>query len=351
MIPNTHFKSEIISAPTFPFSRYDLEKDLLVIDAVVAQAQPLFTKNFKYVYRVSAGESLKDVARLASHLEEIFKIWTEPLSRSSRIVACGGGSVGDFAGFVASVLKRGLVLEHCPSTWLAAIDSSHGGKTALNLHGIKNQIGTFYPARAVVLAQDLLTSQPPARAQDGLGELIKMALLSEGKMFSRLQDKSDQAPADILWDLLLPAVEAKYHVILQDPYETEGTRKILNLGHTLGHVIEALYGLSHGASVVQGLWFALEWSVHKGFLAASEWKTIQTLFTRLKLLPMTQNMGFKPMEYGVASDLLLHDKKVTEKQKIDFIFLQKIGAPIRLAVHSEEILLEAIRQGWVRGAV
>lgn len=346
---NSHFKSRIISSSTFPAGEFHRDKDLLIIDkAVLAQAPEQFS-GWNFVYEVSGGEHLKDLESFPRRLDEIVATWNTLISRQSRIVACGGGSVGDFAGFVASVLKRGVVFEQVPSTWLAAIDSAHGGKTALNLQGAKNQIGTFYPAKTVYLVKSILETQPAERALEGLGELVKISLIDKNKMFYAITDSIEVAPAELLWRFLQKAIDIKYEIVLQDPYELSGLRKILNFGHTMGHIFESYYSRSHGESVMQGLWFALEWSVHKKILAQDVWKSIQAGFGNLDLQRWTDGVDFVPMDSKRVLELLAQDKKITANEKVDFIFLSDVGLPLVQSVFAEEILVEGLRQGWVRG--
>ncbi len=138
------------------------EKYLVVYDKKLAKNEVVakWLKEFALVYPVSAGEDLKDISSFASHVKKIFKLITPFSSRGICVVSLGGGSVGDFSGFLASVLKRGVPLVHVPSTLLAAVDSAHGGKTALNVSDFKNQIGTFYPADAILIVRSLFETCP-----------------------------------------------------------------------------------------------------------------------------------------------------------------------------------------------
>ena len=175
------------------------------------------------------------------------------------MVALGGGSVGDFAGFFASVCKRGLPLIQIPSTWLAAIDSAHGGKNALNVGSMKNQLGTIAFARRIFLSKHLLCGQPTERAQEAMGELAKIAIIDGGPWVKELL-AAPESDGELLWRFLSCAVAAKYKVVLSDPLERLSVRHQLNLGHTIGHILEIQHQLPHGLAVAQGLHFALELS-------------------------------------------------------------------------------------------
>lgn len=260
---------------TFSFAEdlnHEPTSTLVIFDRRLETVSPAFrrwVRQFPYRYAVSSGEKLKQLRQFPVHFENIAEIAAPLTPRSMTVVAVGGGSVGDFAGFFASVYKRGVSLVHIPSTWLAAIDSSHGGKTALNNGRTKNQLGTFYPASQVLLERELLESQPSQRIQDGMGELGKIAIIDGGTWVRQLE-ASRLRGADLLWKFLKPAIQAKMKIVSRDPREQTGTRQILNLGHTVGHVFEAHYGWSHGHAVAQGLFFALDFALQRGDLSPRE---------------------------------------------------------------------------------
>lgn len=341
-----NFQSQLIFAETFPFEQFDLEKDLLILDAVVDRQMPEIAKKFRYVYCVQAGESLKNLSTFAEHVEKVLELWNQPLSRQSRIISCGGGSVGDFSGFLASILKRGLRLSQCPTTWLSAIDSAHGGKTALNVNSVKNQVGTFYPAESVVLVKDLLFMQNEERAREGLSEMIKISLVHQPSFFNDL--KIEKNLSQLIWKHLETAIRAKNQIVELDPLETKGLRKILNLGHTLGHVIESHYQASHGESVQQGLYFAIEWSSKCGLLPDAQRDLLFKKFHELGCRSWLESTDFKPMPAQDAIRLAMQDKKMNQKAQIDFVFLTEIGLAKVIPVSIDDFIFEAQRQGWVQ---
>lgn len=208
---------------------------------------------------VTAGESLKSLKRMAEIAEAILELRsTRPLT----IVAVGGGSVGDSLGFAASVLWRGVRLWHVPTTLLAMVDSAHGGKTALNLGRRKNQLGTFYEAQRVVICDAFLDSLPLDQREEGLAELVKTLWLGDPESLAHFDDgklrhqilAGEVAPHRDVWrDLIAAAVDVKMGIVAEDPQEESGARRVLNLGHTAGHALEAIYGLPHGRAVAWGL--------------------------------------------------------------------------------------------------
>lgn len=309
-----------------------------------------WVSRFPCAYALSSGESLKGVHVFAEHIERIVHATRELSPRRMTMVVAGGGSVGDFGGFVASIYKRGVRLVHVPTTWLAAIDSSHGGKTALNVAGGKNQIGTFYPASDIFLVQSILAAQPEIRAHDACGELGKIALLDGGAWVKRMEaTKGD--PGQLLWRFLPDAVKAKYKVVARDPREETGHRQILNLGHTLGHVFEAEMGLAHGEAITQGMFFALGWSFKRGLLSLKTHGRARNLLQgKLGLETLVDDPGFRRARPTVkrARALLLQDKKRETRGDVTFIFLEAFGRSRRESVRIDDLLDEAKEQGWLR---
>jgi 3-dehydroquinate synthase len=325
------------------------EKILVVYDKQLYKNDVVrkWLKDFPLTYAVSSGERLKDINTFASHLKRIFKLITPFSSRSLCVVGLGGGTVGDFTGFLSSVLKRGVPLVHIPSTLLAAMDSAHGGKTALNVAEFKNQVGTFYPADAVLIVKSLFEDLPTLQIQSASGELVKMALVEGGKLFTRFLDEF-KMDLESIWNLLPAVIEAKYRVVEKDPFERSGERQVLNFGHSLGHALESYYGLAHGVAVGQGLIFALKWSEHQGYFRGVEASQIvEVLHERIGLLmPRDFAKKHRPMSRSRLSKLVIEDKKLTDTRHMNFVFLEKIGVPFRKVVTVESLLTETQRQGW-----
>lgn len=219
-------------------------------------------QQFSLKYQVQSGEKLKSIEEFPHHIANITNLLSTQSHKNLTLVVLGGGTVGDFGGFVASIYKRGIDLIHIPSTWLAAIDSAHGGKNALNVGSVKNQVGTFYPAKAVILVKELFASLSQDPVRSSLGELIKIGIVNSPSLIEFMKD-TEAKPEDYLWELLPQAIMAKMNIALQDPYEKTGLRQQLNLGHSLGHVLETLCGWPHGWAVAQGLYFSLHWSLEK----------------------------------------------------------------------------------------
>lgn len=341
-------QSKVLYAQSLP-NIQSLGSDTLVIyDQHLLKASANFKKWLKGAplsYAVKAGEDLKDVQFFARHIQKISQLTQKTSARNLTVIVVGGGSVGDFGGFVASILKRGVRLVMIPSTWLAAVDSAHGGKTALNVSGMKNQIGTFYPAEKVFLCRDLLFSQTEARVFEGFGEVLKMALLAGGPFWKRLSQER-QLSREMLWKYLPLAVKAKYKVVNKDPKEQSGYRHILNFGHTLGHALESYYALPHGVAINYGMDFSIRWSLRKKIMSAKTFSELEGSAVMSYLLSATRDDLFSVKESFLEAlkTQMLGDKKKTQSQKLRFIFLKKPGQPVVREVSVNEILIEVCSQ-------
>lgn len=312
------------------------------MDGVVFYDQKLLKNPFfkvwinKFPQRIAlnAGESLKT---LASYSVQLQKLTQFQVHKNTTFISVGGGSVGDFVGFLASTYKRGLRLVQVPSTWLAAIDSAHGGKNGLNFLNSKNQIGTFYPADQIVLSKKLLMSQPTDRVNDAFGEAFKIGLINQPKLLQSVQI----TPA-FLWKNLKLMIAGKYRIVDQDPFEKTGLRQVLNLGHTMGHVFESAHQVSHGQAILLGLMFAVRYSFHLGYLNKKEFiKICQILFS--VPLKISYNQVLKIPDAKIKK-LLLQDKKRSTSTEVNFIFVHKMGNVFIQPVLISDLMSEVQRQ-------
>ncbi len=200
---------------------------------------------------VEPGEGSKSIENFESLLTIMLD---NGFTRSDCVVAVGGGVVGDLAGFVASTFMRGVDFYNIPTTLLSQVDSSIGGKTAVNLGGIKNVVGTFYQPKKVIVDPALLETLPDRQMSNGFAEIIKMAVTFDKELFEILESEDIYAD-EILDDIIARAIEIKKFVVENDEKE-QGLRRVLNFGHTIGHGIEYqqdLSGLYHGECVAIGM--------------------------------------------------------------------------------------------------
>jgi len=211
------------------------------------------------VERVPAGEGSKSW-RTAGELVERFA--AAGLDRGSAVVAFGGGVIGDLAGFAASVYMRGIPVVQVPTTLLAQVDSSIGGKTGVDLEHGKNLAGTFWQPSAVIADTGLLHTLPDAEWANGWAEVVKTALLAGGRLWELVARSTERLAArddGAVFEAVESCIRFKAGVVGDDPRESSGVRECLNLGHTLGHAIERELGygtVSHGVAVAEGLRFA-----------------------------------------------------------------------------------------------
>ena len=231
----------------------DLDRKVLVLtdDGVPERYAQTVAAQAKdgHVFTVSQGEESKSIPTFSEVLSELLKLG---FSRRDAVVAVGGGVVGDLAGFVASAYMRGIDFYNIPTTVLSQVDSSIGGKTAVNLDGIKNIVGAFKQPKRVLVDLELLSTLPERQISNGLAEAVKMSLTSDAELF-RLFEKGNIS--ERMDEIITRSLCIKKDVVEQDEKEL-GLRKILNFGHTIGHGIESfehLNGLYHGECVALGM--------------------------------------------------------------------------------------------------
>lgn len=242
------------------------------------------------------------------------------LDRSSFLVALGGGVVGDLAGFAAAIYHRGIPYVQVPTTLLAQVDSSVGGKTAVNTAAGKNMIGAWHHPALVIADVDTLATLPPREWNQGFAEIIKHAVIRDAEMFEMLQ----QFDRKNLAALVRRNVEIKAAIVAADERETKGERALLNFGHTIGHAIERAGDYQeflHGEAVSLGIVAACEISVRKAGLAATERERI---FTTLRAFDLPTRL---PADFarGKILEAIRFDKKF-QRQEVRFVVTPAIGS-------------------------
>ena len=230
------------------------------------------------IFVLPAGEEYKNFASLQAILE---KMSASGLHRKSRLFAVGGGVVGDIGGLAAALYMRGISCVQIPTTLLAQVDSSVGGKTAIDLGDVKNVVGAFYPPQKVFVDPAFLKTLPPREMKCGLGEIVKYAALN-GDIFECLEKGFDE-----IEKLIKVCIEHKAGVVERDEKET-GERKSLNVGHTTGHAIELSSGLSHGECVLYGTWIETNMAIKAGVCEKSYGERLLAIVKRaLSVAPIS----------------------------------------------------------------
>lgn len=272
-----------------------------------------------------AGEPTKTWASAQSVLDWLL---ATKLPRDGVVVALGGGVIGDLAGFCAAIFQRGVDFVQLPTTLLAQVDSSVGGKTGVNHAAGKNLIGAFHQPRAVIADTAVLATLPPRELAAGLAEVIKCGLLGDAPLFVRLEDEIDALLA-LEPSLLAEAIERccalKARIVAEDERETVagGPRALLNLGHTFGHAVETFTGYRswlHGEAVGLGLCMAAAMSARLGWIGEAEATRVETLVARAGL-PVRPPDGMTPDDFR---RLMARDKKVASG-RVRLVLLRKLG--------------------------
>ena len=272
-----------------------------------------------------AGETQKTWANAETVLDWLL---AARLPRDGVLVALGGGVVGDLAGFCAAVYQRGIDFVQIPTTLLAQVDSSVGGKTGVNHPRGKNLIGAFHQPRAVIADTAVLRSLPPRELAAGLAEVIKCGLLGDLPLFTRLERELDAVLAldsESLPELVERCCALKARIVAADERESlsGGPRALLNLGHTFGHAVETWTGygsLLHGEAVGLGLCMAADLSARLGWIDAGAVQRVIALVGRTGL-PTRAPAGMTPEDFR---SLMAHDKKVAGG-RLRLVLLRALG--------------------------
>jgi 3-dehydroquinate synthase len=305
---------------------------VVVTDAHVAAAQlPRFAAGLGNL-RVEpiilpAGESTKSWAMLEQLTDQLLE---RGIERSDRIVALGGGVIGDLVGFAASILKRGCGFVQVPTSLLAQVDSSVGGKTAINSRAGKNLVGAFHQPDLVLIDPTTLDTLPVREVRAGYAEVVKYGLIDDPDFFAWCETHAAAllaGDADARVHAIGHSVAAKARVVAADERETSGTRALLNLGHTFGHALEAETGFSdtllHGEAVACGMALAFRFSAHLGLCAEAEAARVAYHLARSGL-PTTLSEAHVEADGATLVAHMLHDKKM-ESGRLPFLLARGIG--------------------------
>lgn len=256
---------------------------------------------------VEAGEESKSPRVFTELCDRMLK---HGMTRTDCVVAVGGGVVGDLAGFCAASYMRGIDFYNIPTTLLSQVDSSIGGKVAINLGGVKNVLGAFHQPKAVIIDPDTLKTLPKRQVANGLAEAVKMSLTCDGELFERFEN--EEIGEENIEQIIISSLKIKKQVVELDECEC-GLRRVLNFGHTYGHAVEAceeMNGFYHGECVSIGMTVAVSDSVKQ------------------RLVPVLKKLGL-PYEYNgnvrKAIEYISHDKKC-EGSDVSVILVDEVGS-------------------------
>lgn len=293
---------------------------------------------------LSDGEQYKN-------LDTLNQIYTALLEqhcdRQTTLVALGGGVIGDMTGFAAASYQRGIPFMQIPTTLLAQVDSSVGGKTGVNHALGKNMIGAFYQPKSVIIDIDTLQTLPDRELSAGLAEIIKYGLINDHEFFTWLEDNMEglmTRDKAALTEVIYRSCENKARVVSQDEREA-GVRALLNFGHTFGHSIETALGYGqwlHGEAVAAGMVMAADLSRRLGWIKASDVERIEMLILRANLpIRYPDSLGV-----GKFRSFMQVDKKNIAGQ-LRLVLLKEIGDAVITTEFSEALLSDTLKHGCI----
>lgn len=311
------------------------KRALIVTDNVVDKFYTETVKKSLEKENIITSVCVLENGETNKNIESIYNIYSalakNELSRKDIIIALGGGVIGDMAGYAAATWMRGIDFVQIPTTLLACVDSSVGGKTGINIKEGKNLVGAFHSPRLVIMDSDVLNTLPKREFNAGMAEVIKHAFLFDKKLLEYLENNNS-----FDMDFILKRnCELKSHIVEID-YKEKKERMFLNFGHSIGHSVEnaAGYGvLLHGEAVAIGVIFAIEYGIKKNITKdKSLLERAKNIFAKFSLpTEIPSNINLK--------DAIKLDKKRSD-DKINFVFLESIGKPYVEKVSIKDILNE-----------
>lgn len=323
------------------FARVAGQKYLVTDDNVYALYKNLIVAHF-------GAETPKTVLKAGEEsktLDNLYLILTDMLAhgmkRNCTVIAFGGGVIGDIAGLAASLYMRGTYLLQIPTTLLAQVDSSVGGKTAVDLGKVKNAVGSFYQPQEVIVDPIFLRTLPEREIRCGLGEIVKYGALDKG-IYAKLLG-ADLFDYNFPEDIIIDCIAHKIKVVEEDERDEGGVRKTLNLGHTTGHALELFFGgKSHGEFVLAGMYYELYIAEKRGICGGQYAKNLKKLIINA--------FGGKPCFKGIeeAAKLAAYDKKNTDSA-ISVIAPATEGRSAEIKLAQDEyinLLRECVGSGW-----
>lgn len=310
------------------------KRALIVTDDIVDKLYTKIVKESLERENIITSVCVLQNGETNKNIESIYNIYSSlaknELSRKNIIIALGGGVIGDMAGYAAATWMRGIDFVQIPTTLLACVDSSVGGKTGINIKEGKNLVGAFHSPRLVIMDSDVLNTLPKREFNAGMAEVIKHAFLFDKKLLEYLENNNNNFDMDFI---LKRNCELKGHIVEID-YKEKKERMFLNFGHTIGHSVEnaAGYGvLLHGEAVAIGVIFAIEYGIKKGITKdkglLDRAKNIFNKFSLPTEIPSNINL----------KDAIKLDKK-RSNDEINFVFLEDIEKPLINKVSINDIV-------------
>lgn len=272
-----------------------------------------------YIFSLKSGEKSKSFSSYQKILNKLFEL---KFDRSDIVIAFGGGVVGDITGFSAATYMRGIKYIQIPTTLLAQVDSSVGGKTAINVAQGKNLVGAFYNPSLVIVSTYFLNTLSDEEFKSGLGEVVKYALIGNKKLRSIIERNSQQIigrEESVLKSIIEESIKTKSKIVTKDEKEN-GIRAILNFGHTFGHAIEAYKnykGITHGAAITLGMVIASRISFYEGYIKNYQLDNVVNLISSIGL-----RTDYSKYNYIQLKKYIKSDKKI-KNGKLNLVLIDK----------------------------
>lgn len=308
----------------------------------LAEISEILCRDFLVVrsFTLPAGEAHKTLDSITDLYEALI---LEHFDRKDLLIALGGGVIGDMTGFAAATYLRGVDFIQVPTSLLAMVDSSVGGKTGVDFKGYKNMVGAFYMPKLVYMNPSVLATLPAREIACGMGEVIKYGISMDADFYESLFSCTGQVKAcdpDTMARIVHHCCCLKRDVVEEDPTE-QGRRRILNFGHTIGHAVEKLmnFSLLHGECVAVGMCAAVYLSMRRGAVSEAEYGRLRALLASYDLPVGVSADDISPQE---VLDTLYSDKK-TVGGRIRFVLCTRVGESFIDASLTDEELLDAIR--------
>jgi 3-dehydroquinate synthase len=328
-------KSEILIGENLTgIKKYIPENTIIITDENVYNLYKNYFPEIP-VIKIGTGEKIKTLKTVEHIINELINLQAD---RHSFLLGIGGGIVCDITGFVASIYMRGIKFGFVSSSLLSQVDASVGGKNGVNFNSFKNIIGNFNQPEFVICDTSMLKTLPEKEIKNGLGEIIKHAIIADKKLFSFIDENINnilKLENEVIENIIYKSISIKAEIVNKDETE-KNERKKLNLGHTLGHAIEKHSNISHGEAISIGMVFAANLSLKKSYINKTEYEKIKNLISKAGLPVSTKTDRQK------LADAITKDKK-RNLSKIDFVFIKKIGQVIIETIDIKEIQKEILK--------
>jgi len=274
----------------------------------------IFPQNSNKIIVVNNTVKAKSIENFTAIIEKLIEL---KANKNTHLIGVGGGEITDLTGFIASIYMRGITVSFIPTTLLAMVDASVGGKNALDFGNIKNIIGTIYQPKNVFLNFDFLNSLPQEQILSGFAEILKIGFLFDENLLQNSMENFNQNEPTKLFSIIQKCIDYKLKIVAEDEFDL-GKRKLLNFGHTVGHILELEYNLSHGEAVAYGMIFETKLATMLGFT------TVEVFDTVNKIISKYFTKSLKNFDLKNFIDKVIFDKK-NIASKIALTVIKEIG--------------------------